>query len=176
MTVESNVVQETTMDPTDRRILGLLQHDARLTQAEIGRRVGLSAPAVNERIRRLERGGCIRRWTVLLDDHKVGADITAFVEVLFECPAREREFEKLVVGLPEIQEVHSVTGEFSCLLKMKVADRQRLRELLLDRINSVPGVRQTRTCIVLETQKEDPAVPIPDSGGTARRADGRKKP
>jgi Lrp/AsnC family leucine-responsive transcriptional regulator len=164
------------MDPTDRRILGLLQNDARLTQAEIGRRVGLSAPAVNERIRRLERSGCIRRWTVLLDDHKVGADITAFVEVLFESPALEREFVKLISGLPEVQECHFVTGEFSCLLKLKVSDRQRLRELLLDRINSVVGVRQTRTCIVLETPKEDPAIPIPEAGGTARRTDGRRKP
>ncbi|MHC4858915.1 MAG: Lrp/AsnC family transcriptional regulator, partial [Planctomycetota bacterium] len=72
------------MDMKDLQILDLLQEDARLPQAEIGRRVGLSAPAVNERIRRLERDGLIRRWTVLVDDRKAGAEITVFVEVFID--------------------------------------------------------------------------------------------
>ncbi len=165
------------MDTIDRSILELLQDDARLTQAEMGRRVGLSAPAVNERIRRLSRDGCIRRWTILVDDRKVGADITAFVEVFLENPTYEKEFVKLVTGLREVQECHFVTGEFTCLIKVKVANRQDLRELLLDRINAQKGVRQTRTCIVLETPKEETAVAIPEHPPAApRKRSERRKP
>ena len=148
------------MDAKDRHILELLQEDASLAQAEVGRRVGLSAAAVNERIRRLETDGVIRRWTVLVDDRKVGAEITVFMEVFIDNPKHEHGFVGLMEEIPEVQECHFVTGEFSCLVKAKVADRSALRVLVLERINSLPGVRQTRTYIALETTKEDPRVPI----------------
>jgi Lrp/AsnC family leucine-responsive transcriptional regulator len=150
------------LDARDREILRLLQADAALTQAEIGRRVGLSAAAVNERLKKLERDGVLRGWTVLLDDQKVGAGITAFVEVFIEGPEHEREFVELVSGMEEVQECHFVTGDFSCLVKAKVAGRGELRELILDRINGLAGVRQTRTFIVLETAKETPRLRIPE--------------
>jgi Lrp/AsnC family leucine-responsive transcriptional regulator len=150
------------MDAKDRRILDLLQEDARLPQAEIGRRVGLSAAAVNERIRRLERSGLIRRWTVLVDDRKAGAEITVFIEVFIDSPAYEAGFVALMQEIPEVQECHFVTGDCSCLVKAKVADRSALRELVLGRINSLEGVRQTRTYIALETAKEEPRVHLPE--------------
>ncbi len=154
------------MDRKDLRILAILQDDARTRQAEIGRRVGLSASSVNERIRRLEEEGVIRRWTVELDAARVGADITAFVDVFIESPRHEAAFVELIRGLPEVQECHFVTGESSCLVKARVANRQALRELVLDRINALEGVRQTRTSIALATPKEDPRVPVlgPDRG------------
>jgi Lrp/AsnC family leucine-responsive transcriptional regulator len=157
------------VDGRDRHILRLLQRDARITQAEIGRRVGLSAATVNERIRRLERSGTIRRWTVLVDDQKVGAEITVFVEVLIEKPEFEQEFVELMQSLDEVQECHFVTGEFTCLVKAKVPSRQALRDLVVDRINSLDGVRQTRTYIALETFKEDPAVAVPEPEEGGRR-------
>lgn len=165
------------MDAKDLHILDLLQEDARLPQAEIGRRVGLSAPAVNERIRRLERDGLIRRWTVLVDDRKAGAEITVFVEVFIDGPKHEARFVSLMQELAEVQECHFVTGEFSCLVKAKVPDRAALRELVLDRINSLPGVRQTRTYIALETTKEEPRVPLrgPPVGGEPPKKSGRSR-
>ena len=141
------------MDDKDRNILEALQLDARLTQAEIGRRGGLSAAAVNERIKRLDEDGVIRRWTVLVDDQLVGAEITAFIEVFIDRPSHEEEFVALVSSLPQVQECHFVTGDFTCLVKAKVANRQELRELIFDRINALEGVRQTRTYIVLATPK-----------------------
>ena len=78
----------------------------------------------------------------------------------------EREFVELVADMEEVQECHFVTGDFSCLVKAKVADRGELRELILDRINRLGGVRQTKTWIVLETAKETPRlrIPEPDDG------------
>ena len=166
------------MDATDREILRFLQEDARTTQAELGRRVGLSAASVNERIRRLERDGVIRRWTVQVDDLKAGADITAFVDVFIESPKHEAEFVRVMEELDEVQECHFVTGEFTCLVKAKVPSRRALRELVLDRINMLEGVRQTRTWIALATPKEDPRVPIVEPAGEeegATRAGKRRK-
>jgi Lrp/AsnC family leucine-responsive transcriptional regulator len=143
------------LDLKDRQILELLQVDAKTSQAEIARRVGLSPASVNERIHKLEQKGVIRKYVALLDDRKAGNDITAFIEVFIEHPRHEGPFVALTRELAEVQECHYVTGEFSCLLKVKVPDRASLRELVLDRINALEGVRQTKTMIVLETAKEE---------------------
>jgi Lrp/AsnC family leucine-responsive transcriptional regulator len=163
------------VDAKDRAILRVLQDDARTSQAEIGRRVGLSAAAVNERIHRLEREGVIRRFTILLDEQKIGVEITVYVEVFIESPAHEKEFVALVSKLPEVQECHFVTGEFSCLVKARVVNRKALRELVLDRINSLAGVRQTRTYIVLDTTRDDPRIEIPEPGDEEKPSKSRRR-
>ncbi len=164
------------LDEKDRQMLHLLQMDAKMPQAEIARRVGLSPASVNERIRKLEQRGVIRDWVVVLDDQKVGNDITAFVEIFIEHPRHERQFVEMMRSLDEVQECHYVAGEFSCLVKVKVPDRQALRELVLDRLNSLDGVRQTRTLIVLETAKETTRMAL-GRGASPAPADGagRKK-
>lgn len=162
------------MDEKDRQILRLLQEDARMPQAEIGSRIGLSAATVNERIRRLVADGVLMGFTVLVDDVKVGVDITAFIDVFIESPAHEARFVELMESLPEVLECHFVTGDFTCLLKVKVADRRALRELVLDKINELEGVRQTRTWMVLATPKEDPRIPIPEPAPEAE-AGGRRR-
>ena|SRR5712691_215661 len=142
------------IDLKNSQILDALQDDAKTPQAEIARRVGLSPASVNERIHKLEQQGVIRRYVAILDDQKAGKDITAFIEVFIEHPRHEESFVKLTRELEEVQECHYVTGEFSCLLKVKVPDRLALRELVLDRINALDGIRQTKTMIVLQTAKE----------------------
>ena len=148
------------LDDRDLDILDLIQSDARLPQAEIGRQVGLSAAAVCERLKKLEQQGVIQGYTARLDPTHVGCDITAFVEVFIEHPRHEKGFLDSVLGISEIQECHHVTGEFSCLLKIKVPSRRVLKNVLLDQINALPGVRQTRTMIALETNKEDYRIPL----------------
>jgi Lrp/AsnC family transcriptional regulator, leucine-responsive regulatory protein len=164
------------IDEKDRMMLDLLQGDAKIPQAEIARAVGLSPASVNERIRRLEQGGVIKGWVALLDDQKVGNEITAFVEVFIEHPRHESEFVALMRSLDEVQECHYVAGEFSCMVKIKVPDRQALRELVLDRLNSLDGVRQTRTLIVLETAKETSRMPlrVPSTRARSERPVNRK--
>jgi Lrp/AsnC family leucine-responsive transcriptional regulator len=148
------------IDDKDLQILALVQRDARLPQAEVGRRVGLSTAAVNERLKKLEQRGIITGYAALVDPERIGCDITAFVEVFIEHPRFESAFVDRMKQIPEVQEVHHVTGEFSCLLKIKVWDRRALQRLLLDEINSLPGVRQTRTVIALSTSKEDFRIPL----------------
>ena len=152
------------LDQTDLRILALVQRDGKLAQAEIAKRVGLSTAAVNERLKKLERAGVIRRYAALLDPAAVGAALTAFVEVFIEHPRHEPAFFESMLGLDEVQECHYVTGEFSLLLKVRVRDVGSLQELLLHRLNCLEGVRQTRTLIVLSTLKEECLVPIEEKG------------
>ena len=147
-------------DPIDRKILALLQENAKMSQAEVAKVVGLTAPSVNERSRKLERAGYIRGYVALLDDKKLGHDITAFVEVFVEHPKFEQEFIQAVEGLDEVLECHHITGEFSLLLKIKVTDMAAFRRLLIEKLNSIRGVRQTRTVMVLATAKEQHRIKV----------------
>ncbi len=146
------------LDGKDRRILDLVQRDATLAQAEIARRVGLSTAAVNERLKKLRRAGIIRRFTAVVDPGAVGAGITAFVEVFLEHPRFEAGFLANVLQRDEVLECHHITGEFSLLLKVRVADMEALRHLLLGGLSARKGVRQTRTVMVLSTAKEETRI------------------
>src|SRR5437867_5720868 len=117
MATSTNVSQS--LDGKDRRILALVQRDAKLPQAEIAKRVGLSAAAVNERLRKLESAGFLRRYVAVVDPKAVGVSVTAFVEVFVEHPRFEPAFIEQVLGLDEVQECHHITGEFSLLLKIR---------------------------------------------------------
>src|SRR6267154_5749915 len=149
-----------TLDVIDRKILALIQDNAKLSQAELAKAVGLTAPSVNERIRKLERGGIIRGYVALLDERKLGHDITAFVEIFIEHPKFESGFIEAVGDMDEVLECHHITGEFSLLLKVRVRDMQAFRTLLIEKLNTVRGVRQTRTLIVLATSKEQRRIKI----------------
>lgn len=147
------------LDDKDRQILGLVQRDAKLAQAEIARRVGLSAAAVNERLKKLEQSGVIRGWTAVVEPAAAGASVAAFVEVFIEHPRFEDAFLDRIRVLDEVQECHHITGEFSLLLKVRVRDMEALQQLLLRTLNGMDGVRQTRTVMVLSTVKENAFVP-----------------
>jgi Lrp/AsnC family transcriptional regulator, leucine-responsive regulatory protein len=153
-------VDNGTLDPIDRRILAMLQDNAKIPQAEMAKAVGLTAPSINERVRKLERAGYIRGYVALLNERKLGHDITAFVEVFIEHPKFEAGFIEAVSTLDEVLECHHITGEFSLLLKVKVADMAAFRKLLIEKLNTVRGVRQTRTLIVLATSKEQHRIAI----------------
>ena len=142
------------LDAIDRKILSLLQDNAKMAQAEVAKEVGLTAPSVNERIRKLERAGYIRGYVAVLDEKKLGHDITAFVEVFVEHPKFEESFIEAVSVHDEVLECHHITGEFSLLLKVRVPDMTAFRRLLIEKLNSLRGVRQTRTVMVLATANE----------------------
>jgi Lrp/AsnC family leucine-responsive transcriptional regulator len=152
------------LDQRDRRILALVQRDAKLPQAEIARRVGLSTAAVNERLRKLEQAGVIRRHVSLVDARAVGSQVAAFIEVFIEHPRHEARFIEEISRLDEVQECHHITGEFSLLLKVRAPDIESLQRLLIHKLNSMDGVRQTRTVIVLSTSKEECYVPTGAEG------------
>lgn len=154
------------LDDRDRQLLALVQRDAKLAQAELARRVGLSTAAVNERLRKLEQLGVIRRYTAVVDPKAVGMGIAAYVEVFIEHPRHEPAFLERVLAMDEVQECHHITGEFSLLLKVRVRDMDALHELLMRNLNAQDGVRQTRTVMVLSTVKEDGFVSTGATGDT----------
>jgi len=165
MTILTNIHQP--LDAKDRKILALVQRDAKLSQAEIARQVGLSTAAVNERLRKLEAAGYVRRYVAVVDPKAVGASVAAFVEVFVEHPRFESAFIEQVLGLDEVQECHHITGEFSLLLKIRVRSMEALQQLLIHKLNALEGVRQTRTVIVLSTSKEESYVPTGAEGGAS---------
>lgn len=162
MTTKLNISQA--LDDRDQKILALVQRDAKLPQAEVARRVGLSTAAVNERLRKLENAGVIRRYVAVVDPRSVGMSITAFVEVFIEHPRHEAVFIERLLEMDEVLECHHVTGEFSLLLKVRVRDMDGLQQLLLHQLNAQEGVRQTRTVMVLSTVKEESFIPTVTTG------------
>lgn len=140
-------------DNKDREILGLLQVNSRTTASEVAVVVGLSVPAVAERIRKLTEAGYIRSFTVLLDHKRLGLDLTAFILVVSSSSDHYEDVVKCADAEPAVMECHSITGEGSHLLKVRVANSSALEQLLRE-IQLWPGVARTHTMVVLSTYKE----------------------
>ena len=149
------------MDDLDYRIVDLLQRDGRATQLEISRTVGLSQPAVAERIRKLEERGVITGYAARVDATKLGKDITAFIGVNIEHPKYFEGFAKKVLALPDVLECHRVAGQDSYILKVKTANTKTLDSLLVETLRTIAGVTRTQTTIVLSSIKEDTHVRVP---------------
>jgi Lrp/AsnC family transcriptional regulator, leucine-responsive regulatory protein len=158
-----------TLDDVDGRILGFLQENARETQAEIARAIGLAPSAVLERIRKLETRGVIKGYTALIDPKAMGQGMLAFVSVRSEEGPTDDSVAQQLAQFAEVLEVHHVAGEDCYLVKVRTKDPEQLGSLLRGRIGRIPGVKSTRTTIVLETVKETSRLHIPQaqSGATA---------
>jgi Lrp/AsnC family leucine-responsive transcriptional regulator len=154
-------LSDRTIDPLDLRILEILQKNARETQADIARTVGLAPSAVLERIRKLESRGVIRGYAARLDPHALGQSTVAFVAVRGDEALVGDNIARALAEFPEVLEVHLVAGEDCYMVKVRAKDPEHLGQLLRTRFARVAGVRSTRTTIVLETVKETSSLPIP---------------
>ena len=143
-----------TLDDTDLHILDLLQANARETQVEIARAVGLAPSAVLERVRKLEARGVLKGYSATVDPKALGLGLLAFVAVRSDEAGSENRIASALAELPEVLEAHHVAGDDCYLIKIRARDAEHLGLLLRTRISRVPGVRSTRTTIVLETIKE----------------------
>jgi Lrp/AsnC family leucine-responsive transcriptional regulator len=141
------------IDATDATILHLLQTDGRIKRTEIAEAVGLSLPSVSDRMRKLEERGVIEGYYAVVDAKRLHRDLTAFVRVVSTSSTHYDEFISVVSAMEEVQELHSITGDGSHILKVRVRNTAAL-EKLLGRLQAVPGVRGTRTSLVLSTLKE----------------------
>ena len=156
--VQPNAVRGQPLDRLDRKILSALVEDATQSYAELGRKVGLSAPAVHERVKRLKRTGVIRKIAALIDGEAAGKNLLAFVHV--DTTGWGKTPELLAVAEhPEVEEIHTVAGDTCLLLKVRARDARAL-EGLLARIYSAPGVIATRSYVVLTTYLERPPQPL----------------
>jgi len=142
------------LDPIDYKLLGLLQLNARMTQLEMAAEVGLSQPAVAERMRKLEQEAVITGYAARVDRRKLAKDICAFIGVRIEHPKFNAGFAKRILELPDVLECHRITGPDSYLLKVVTEDTQSLDLLISDLLRHIPGVTRTLTTVVTSSIKE----------------------
>jgi Lrp/AsnC family transcriptional regulator, leucine-responsive regulatory protein len=155
-------------DATDRAILELLQENCKQPLAAIGEKVGLSAPAVVERIHKLEEAGVVVRYTAVLDPRKLGRDITAFIGVSTDRPGAIDRVEAQVGAMDEVLECHHVTGGYTLMLKVKTRNTESL-ERLIDSVRSLDGVSRTETMVVLSTHTERSRIALEAADGFPER-------
>jgi Lrp/AsnC family leucine-responsive transcriptional regulator len=142
------------LDEIDRKILDLLQRDARMTNVAIAAQVGLTAPSVFERIRKLEQRGVIRGYKAIVDAAAVGKPLTAFTRLTVAYDDRYAAGVEAISLDPDVLECHHVAGEDCLIIKTKVADPAHL-ESLLRRIRGHIAVQRSVTMIALTIVKED---------------------
>ena len=140
-------------DDIDLHILAVLQENCKLPLAKIGARVGLSAPSVIERIKKLEDNGVITGYRAVLNARRLGKDVTAFIGVSISHPKLIGEFEQDIARFDGVLECHHVTGQHTLLLKVKTENTSSLEELI-SKIRSIEGVDRTETMVVLSTHTE----------------------
>jgi Lrp/AsnC family leucine-responsive transcriptional regulator len=135
------------LDAKDLDIVAALQDDARATFAEVGKRVGLSASAVHDRVRKLEQAAVIRGYRAILDPEAVGLGITALVAATPFDPGQADDLPERVADFPEVEDCYSVAGEASYILKVRTRSTGDLEDLIR-RLREKAGVA-TRTTIAL---------------------------
>lgn len=157
----------TTLDRTDRRILELLQTDARLTNQEIAERVNLSPSPCLRRIKRLEDAGLIRGYVALLDPARLGLGMLAYVNVRLEKHAKSPKgrtpldhFRAAIATWPEVVACYAMTGEMDYLLRVQVEDLEHFSRFVLETLLKHPSVIDVKSSFALERIKETTALPL----------------
>lgn len=153
--------KEYNLDLIDREILGLMQHNARISNADIARELGMAPSAVLERVKKLEQKNVILQYTARINPAAVQQNLLAYVFIKsadgLGCNSSTAELAKI----PEIQEVHHVAGDDCYLVKIRTSDSTSLMELMRNKLSKIPNILSTKTTIVLETVKEQQQLVIP---------------
>jgi Lrp/AsnC family leucine-responsive transcriptional regulator len=150
------------LDGFDLKLLHELQQDGRLTNAELGERVHLSASQVSRRVQRLIDEGYIARFQAVLSRQKLGLGLTVYCLVTLKIHAGDsmQAFHERVRALPEVMECQSLTGEADYVLKIVVADLKRFSDFMSEHLMKAPEVANIRSSVVLESIKETGAYPL----------------
>ena len=156
------------LDPLDRKILSILQEEARISNIDLALRVGLSPSPCLRRVRELERSGLVRRHVTLLDPQALGLGVSVFISVRLDRQVERslEAFEAAVLGRPEVMECYLMTGDADYLLRVVVADVPAFERFLLEHLTRVPGVANLRSSFALKQVKYTTALPLPDASGT----------
>lgn len=160
------------IDEIDTIILNILQKNARTSNAEIARQVGLAPSAVFERLRKLEERGVIEGYSVTLNPKAIGLPLVCFVFVRSSERAGSVTTAERLAEIPEVLEVHHVAGEDCFLAKVRAADTEAVGRMLRERFGRIATIASTRTTIVLETVKETTALPISTAAEEEEEAKG----
>lgn len=142
------------MDTFDSKILKILMQNARMTGADIARKVNLSLPAVTERLRKFTRSGIIDKYTIKIDRNKLSLHLMAFIHVWID-HTKSTNAKDQIIAMNEVLECHHLAGDADLLLKVLVKDTAALEELLVHKIKGIKAITRTSTTIILNTYKEE---------------------
>jgi len=143
------------LDQTDVKILRYLTNDARISQRALAREIGMSPPAVADRIARLEAVGVIRGYRVDIDFDQLGWEMTILVGITAEVSRGQRELAQEVLAIPEVERVDLTTGSADLQVRVRVRDRTHFNEMFFDRLLAIPGIRHTSTALALYTYEPE---------------------
>ncbi|UAW98469.1 Lrp/AsnC ligand binding domain-containing protein [Halopseudomonas nanhaiensis] len=152
------------LDRIDLNILRIMQAEGRISYVELGERVGLSTTPCMERVKRLEREKFIVGYGARLNPQKLQANLLVFVEISLASKSADifDDFRRAAIKLPHVLECHLVSGDFDYLIKARISEMASYRKLLGDILLKLPGVRESKSYIVMEELKETLAIPIPE--------------
>lgn len=151
------------LDHTDKKILTILQDNGRITNSKLAQEIGLSPPAVLERVRRLESSGVIDKYVAILDRQKTGFEIQTIVMVCLshhQISSLKHVIETLT-GMDEVLECHQLTGEIDFLLKVIVKDMKSYTDFVNNKLSGIPGIQNVKTSFILETMKNSTSLKFP---------------
>lgn len=150
------------LDAIDKKILAILQEDGRITNSRLASAVGLSPPAVLERVRRLESSGIIAKYVAILDPEKVGFGVQTIVMVCVshhQAPSL-RDIKARLTEMEEVLECHQLTGEVDFLLKVAVQDMHTYTDFVNNKLSGIPGIQNVKTSFILASLKNETALPL----------------
>jgi Lrp/AsnC family transcriptional regulator, leucine-responsive regulatory protein len=150
------------IDGIDYQILTFLRDDARISNAEIARQVGMAPSAILERIRKLESKGIVVGYRAKIDPTALGLGFLCYIRIKAEEPVNSMEVGEMLAAFPEVQEVHYTAGEDGYLIKVRSANAEALGKFLRDKVGSIPHITSTQTTVVLTTVKETAELPVVD--------------
>lgn len=155
-------MQRVKLDQIDRRILADLQADGRMTNVDLARRAGISAPPCLRRVRALEEAGFLKGYHAQVDPVALGYNVTIFAQVGLNSQAESdlRAFEERVMEWPEVRECHMLAGETDFLLKIVAHDWDDYQRFLTSRLTSAPNIAHVKSALSIRTAKLQPGVPI----------------
>jgi DNA-binding Lrp family transcriptional regulator len=150
------------LDRIDRRILRDLQADGRITNVELARRAGISAPPCLRRVRALEEAGFIRGYHADINPEMLGYGVTVFAQVGLASQAESdlKAFESLIATWPEVREANMLAGETDFLLKIVADDWDAYQKFLTVKLTAAPNVSHVKSALSIRTSKQEPGVPI----------------
>lgn len=152
-------------DLIDRKILEILQENAKITNAQLSKEIGLSPAPTLERVKKLENAGIIQSYHARLNPQSIGLGVSTFITVTLTGHKKEHidKFIGYVNNIPEIVEVHHITGAGDFMLKVVSTDIPAYQKLLVEVINEIPEIDNTQSTMVLSTFKDTKVMPIPDT-------------
>lgn len=150
------------LDEVDKKILEILQSNARITNAQLSKEIGLSPAPTLERVKKLENSGIIKSYHAKLDTKRIGQGVQTFVQVVLKGYNKKNMdlFLEAINRIPEVTECHHITGSGDFILKVISKDIESYQNLMLEKISVIEVVDSLQTMVVLSTAKESKTIPI----------------